>query len=181
MESIKLNFRYDKKEYAEAMRLHYSIILNIKRDFIIAGLLLVAGIADLLYFGYSLLWMIVVILSVLFIILLLFVFYIIPVMVFNREAKFKDDYELRFMPAGIVFKTVNIDSQIDWKTYNKVIENEKFFLLYWGKYTFTVIPKRAFINEEAIKELQVLLSEKIANYKHPDVKIPGNQEEQDGI
>jgi hypothetical protein len=161
MENINLKFQYTEAEYTAAMRLHYSNILSLKRDLILALIMLVLGIIDLSVFGYSLLWVLVVALSLFFLFMLLFANFFIPSIVFKREMKLKDEYELEFTDAGINFHTVNLKSQLQWKIYNKVIENDNFFLLYWGKYTFTVIPKRAFQHEAELESFKNLLMEKI--------------------
>ena len=161
MENIFITFQYTPEEYSEAMRLHYENILNLKRDFYIGGGLFLLGIADLALFGYSMLWAMVVGLSVFFLLMLIFAYFVVPNLVFKRDNKLHDKYTLEFADEGINFKTVNLNSRLEWKIYNKVVEGEKFFLLYWGKYTFTVIPKRAFANESDQQKFRELIIERI--------------------
>ena len=164
MPDFNLKFRYDPKEYEEAMRLHFSSVIKLKRDIIIGFMLLIFGLICLYYFEYSFIWILDIALSIVLLLISFSAYYIIPKLAFNRDPKLKDDYNLIFNNDEIIFNTEKLNSTLEWKIYDKVLENTKFFLIYWGKYTFTVIPKRAFKDEMEINNFRNLLKEKISSY-----------------
>jgi hypothetical protein len=60
--------------------------------------------------------------------------------------KFREQFEVTFTQQGIHFSTPTIDSHIDWTFYHYVLEDDQLFLLVYGKWMYSVIPKRAFAN-----------------------------------
>ena len=77
--------------------------------------------------------------------------FVVPRQRFRSDPKFADEYVLQFSDDGIQFKTAQIDALLQWSLYNKVLEDDKFYILIYGKNMISVIPKRAFAspNEEA--------------------------------
>ena len=166
MAEFNLKFRYDSQEYEEAMRLHFSTVIKLKRDIIIGFLLLIFGLFCLYYFEYSFIWILDIFLSIVLLLISFSAYYIIPKLAFNRDPKLKDEYNLIFNDDEISFNTDKLNSKLEWKIYDKVLENTKFFLIYWGKYTFTVIPKRVFQDQSEINNFRDLLKQKISSYSN---------------
>jgi hypothetical protein len=139
-EEICLRYRYTADEYASAIRTHFARVLKTRRSIIVSLMALVIGVVlrSIPVAGMSLLLMLMI----------FAVNYIVPRMWFRQEPKIRDEYRLRFAEDGIVFQTAQIDSQIRWELYNRIVESDRFFLLYFGKRSFTIIPKRAFAGVE---------------------------------
>lgn len=57
------------------------------------------------------------------------IFAIVRRMWFRQEPRLRNKYRLRFAEDGIVFQTAEIDSQIRWDFYNRILETDRFFLL----------------------------------------------------
>lgn len=91
--------------------------------------------------------------------MMIFVLYVNPKRVFKEELKFQDEYYIGFKDEGILFQTEHINSTIAWSHYSKVKENKNFFYLIYGKYMFTIIPKRTFSNNEEL--FRKLVEEKL--------------------
>jgi hypothetical protein len=80
---------------------------------------------------------------------------------FRREPKLHDEYSLIFSPGGIHFRTDHIDSQLEWSLYNRVLVDAHSYVLYYGKRSFTVVPKRVFETADQRVAFEHLLSQKI--------------------
>jgi hypothetical protein len=83
--------------------------------------------------------------------------YILPGIWFRQEPMLRDEYQLAFSEDGILFRTVQIDSQLQWSLYTRIVESDRFFLLYFGKRSFTIIPKRAFPSVEQADRFREML------------------------
>jgi hypothetical protein len=81
---------------------------------------------------------------------------------FQRNPKFREEYYLTFSRENIHFRTVSLDSTLQWTHYERVIESPDLFLLMYGKGLYTLIPKRAFNSNEEMKAFRALVSHAIA-------------------
>lgn len=162
MNSIDLNFKFSKQQIIKAYQFHYEAILNPKRDATIALILLIVGIYLQISQGFNYLWASLIALPILFLGMLCFAFYLIPHIVYKRHSKYREEYHLRLTDERLYFKTKSIDSEIKWSLYTKIRENDHFLLLYYGKDSFTVIPKNAFKNKEDLMTAILFLKERIS-------------------
>jgi hypothetical protein len=99
--------------------------------------------------------------SAVFVLILVAAFVVIPPVVFRLQPKFRDDDSLIFSPQGIHFRTAQIDSNLQWSLYSRVLIDAHSYLLYYGSRTFTVIPKRVFRDTEQQRGFEQLLSEQV--------------------
>jgi hypothetical protein len=156
--TIDISFRYSEADYIRAMRAHYASRLRLPLDIAVIVLTAAMGahfwrLPSTHWFGVSLVCM-----SIVFGLMLITIFFVIPLVSFRREPKFGDEYALTFSPEGIHFRTVHIDSQLQWNIYTRALIASHSYVLYYGAYSFTVIPKRVFQTDaqrEAFEELIV--------------------------
>jgi hypothetical protein len=108
-------------------------------------------------------WLAILSLSVasIFAVMLVSAFLIIPPLVFRREPKFLDTYSLTFSEDGIHFSTAHIDSNLEWSLYSRALVDPCSYILYHGRQSFTVIPKRAFQDVDQQNAFEQLLTKKI--------------------
>jgi hypothetical protein len=161
METVSLNFRYLEGDYVKALRAHYASRLRLHLDIVVIAAVALFGAYEIRSgsgaFGIAMLS-----LAVLFGVMLLAAFLIIPRFAFRREPKFRDDYALTFSPDGIHFQTAHIDSQLQWNMYTNALVDRYSFVLYYGSHQFTVIPKRVFKNGEERETFERLMAQKIS-------------------
>jgi hypothetical protein len=163
MESpLILSFRYCERDYVWALRAHYGSRLRLRLDFAVIVVLSVLGayllrFADVRWLGGACLFM-----AAAFALLLIAAFTVIPILIFRREPKFRDDYSLTFSQAGIHFQTAHIDSQLQWGLYSRALVDAHSYVLYHSSRQFTVIPKRVFQNEEQQEAFEQLLTQNIS-------------------
>jgi hypothetical protein len=161
-QNVSLTFRYLESDYVRALRTHYRTRLRLRLD--VAVVVLTAGVGVYFWRSSDLRWLgvIGVVVSVLFALMLIAAFTVIPHLVFRREAKFRDEYTLTFSPEGIHFRTASIDSQLQWSLYPRALVDAHSYLLYYGSTQFTVIPVRVFQNAEQQEDFERLLAQRIS-------------------
>jgi hypothetical protein len=147
-ETISLSFRYSKRDIERAMRSHYASRMRPRLDIVMTVLLAAAG--AYLWRSPSSHWFGVFLTaaSAVFFVLLFAAFVIAPPLAFRLEPKYRDDYSLTFSPEGLHFRTVHIDSQLQWSLYSHALVDAYSYMLYYGSRSFTVIPKRVFQSPE---------------------------------
>jgi hypothetical protein len=155
--TINLSFRYTERDYVRALRSHYVSHLRLRLD--IAVTVILAGIG--IYFwrlpNRHWLGVVCVVIAIAFGLLLVATFTIIPPLAFRRSPKFRDEYSLTFSLEGIHFRTVHIDSQLQWSIYSSALIDPHSYILYYGSRQFTVLPKRVFQNVEQQQAFEQLL------------------------
>jgi hypothetical protein len=166
--TINLSFRYAEKDYVRALRAHYASQLRLPLDIFIIIVLFTAGAC--LWRSPSLHWLAVagVALAVVFALMLVVAFTVIPALAFRREPKFRDDYSLAFSSEGIHFRTAHIDSQLQWGMYSRALIDAHSYVLYYGSRQFTVIPKRVFQSAGERQAFELMLTARISNIVRRD-------------
>ena len=151
--AIYLSFRYSESDYVRAMRAHYHSRLRVRIDLVVA---VVAGVSGV-YFWPSFWGVVGIAAAVLLLLMLIAAFFVIPPLAFRREPKFRDDYSLTFSSEGIHFRTVHIDSNLQWSMYSKALIDSHSYVLYYGANHFSLIPKRVFGSGDEQKRFEELL------------------------
>jgi hypothetical protein len=134
-QSVQLSFRHTEPEYLAAVRYYVWHSKELLARMIIFYVLVSTGIALLLLLWGSPfpLWAVIA-----FIVLAgvaLFQGYLVdlPRRYFRGDPKFRDEYTLTFTDAGIEFRTTHLNASLAWNLYTDVIENDKFYILVYGK------------------------------------------------
>jgi hypothetical protein len=159
--TINLSFRYSESDFVRGMRSHYASHLRLRLDIVMAVVL--AAVGAYFWRSPSSHWFGVILVgaSAAFALILVAAFVIIPPLVFRREPKFRDDYSLTFSEEGIRFRTVHVDSQLQWSLYSRALVDAYSYVLHYGSRSFTVIPKRVFQNAEQQRAFEQLLAQHV--------------------
>ena len=150
-QSVQLSFRQTEQEYLAAVRYYVWHSKELLLRMVIVYVLVSTGMVLLLQlFGSPLpLW--VVISFVLLAGVALFQGYLVdlPRRYFRGYPKFRDEYTLTFTDAGIEFMTTHLNASLAWSLYTDVVENDKFYILVYGKgiHSLSLLPKRAFTDD----------------------------------
>jgi hypothetical protein len=161
-DAVNLSFRYSKSDIVRAMRSHYASRMRPRLDMVMAVVLAAAG--AYLWRSPSSHWLGVFFVgaSAAFVLFLFAAFVIGPPLAFRLEPKYRDDYSLTFSPEGIHFRTVHIDSQLQWSLYSRALVDAYSYILYYGSRTFSVIPKRVFQSVEQQRAFEQLLAQHVS-------------------
>jgi hypothetical protein len=159
--TVHLTFRYLESDTIKAMRVHYASHFHLRLSAALIVVLIAAG--PYLWRSPGSQWFgaVSVTVAVLYGLMILYAFFVAPQLIFRREPKFRDEYSMAFSPEGIHFRTAHIDSQLQWSMYTKALIVTHSYLLYYGKYNFTLIPKRVFESVEQQEAFESLLKQHV--------------------
>ena len=156
-------FGYNKKQVIQALRYHFlnrpeiKILLIFVNVFAIASavLLYFKIIQPLSFFFFSLLW---------FILMLVF-WRILPAGIYKRSQTFRDEFRMHFDEQDVTLETERGQKAWNWSSFSHFIETPYFFHLYFDPRAFFLVPKDAFDDITAIQEVRQLLRDKIPKRK----------------
>jgi YcxB-like protein len=178
MEPIQISFTHTEEEYLSAARMLFWQSREMLVRLAIFYVCILVGVGGLSFLsGFSLpLWIIGGFCVVLGVALFRSVTIDMPRRYFRGDPKFREEYHLVFTDSGIEFKTKSITASYAWSLYTKVTENDRFYLLLYGKNInqISIIPKRAFRDSRQEAVFRELLRRHIG--EGVSQKELGNQE-----
>lgn len=163
--TISLRFKYTEEEYVAATRLYLTRSSDLIARFGVCCALAIGSIFLLMWLGITSELIPLFIFAACFPFLIAFLlFFVVPRQRFRSDPKFADEYVLQFADDGIHFRTAQIDALLQWSLYNKVLEDERFYILIYGKNMISVIPKRAFASAHHEAAFNEMLKRNIPAY-----------------
>jgi hypothetical protein len=91
----------------------------------------------------------------------------------KREPLYQSEHSVSFSEEGIHYLMGQVDSNLDWKYYQRLLESPEGFLLIYGNDSFNLLPKRAFASEKMIDDFRALATSKLS--KKPVGGTGGNR------
>ena len=158
---VRVKFVNSEADYVEASIAYAYGSWRAGLDLIIEILGIIVGIILLAVFGFSWILILLILGGMLGLIISFLGYFIFPRIRFRSEPKYKQEYRLEFDDEGIRFNTDSIESKLDWIIYNKLIETGNLYILIYGKYSFSIIPKRVLLTEADRIEFNVLMDKYI--------------------
>jgi hypothetical protein len=79
----------------------------------------------------------------------------------DREPLFQTQHKVAASDEGVYFQMGVIESNLDWRYYQRLLESPAGFLLVYGGDSFNFLPKRAFSGEEQIARFRALAARKL--------------------
>jgi len=162
-EPITLTFAHTEKEYVAATRVFYARVYHTRFYMVVSGIVLILGVVLILL---TLEFIFGSMIAVAALILLVFNFYahfVTPRQFFQRNAKFRQEFNLQFSEDGLLFRFKGGESKLAWTFYSMVWETPRFYFLRYDNSFFTLIPKRVFTSEAQESVFRDLLSRKIGD------------------
>ncbi|MCX6209077.1 MAG: YcxB family protein [Bacteroidetes bacterium] len=156
---MELHFSYNKKKVIQALRLHFTAQKEIKILIIIVNVF--AIVSAVLFYMHKIQPQPFLIGSLIWILLLLVVWYILPLSIYKKSATFKDAFT-----AYINQNSLRIDNEKgyvtwEWQQFTKYFESAFFFHIYFNEKSFFLIPKDD-ITDDVLHEIRAILNEKIS-------------------
>ncbi len=159
---VDLRFRYTEGEYVSATRAYMLRSTRLMSGFCLSLFLLLIGLSGFTAgFDSSFSYLLVGI-SLVFILIFLMAFFVMPRKQFRSDPRFRDEYSLQFSEDSIHFKSAHLESTLQWSLYTKFTESRRFYILVYGENMITVIPKRVFAGAGQEAMFRELLRRKIA-------------------
>jgi len=156
---MTIHFGYDKKQVIQALRYHFINRPEIKILLILVNVFAIAS-AVLFYFNiiqalsflvFSMLWFV----------LMLVIWRILPGSIYRRSATFRDHFSMSFEENQVVLQTERGAKGWPWKNFSHFVESPYFFHLYFDARSFFLVPKDSFQDITEIQVARQLLRSKI--------------------
>jgi hypothetical protein len=175
---VHLTFRHTEKDYLAAVRLWFWKSGELLTRLLVAYALVAFGLLLLLplVLGVAFpLWAIVILIFIIGFALYHGYTIDVPRRYFRGDPKFREEYNLTFSDAGIRFKTHISDGTLAWSFYTGVKENDKFYLLVYGKDigAVSIIPKSAFRD----RNQELTFRELLRRHIDPGLKLSDGERE----
>lgn len=156
---MTIHFEYEKGQVLQALRYHFisrpeiRIMIILVNVFAILSITLYAfkKITPLAFLVGSLLWLI----------LMVSFWFILPMLVYRRAETFKHAFSMSFEEDQFSLIHENGRRSWGWNALNKFIESPHFFHLYFDARSFLLVPKSGMKDKDEVHELRQLLKERI--------------------
>jgi hypothetical protein len=162
-ERVHLHFKYSEEEWVAASRLYITGQPALLLRFGVAFLMLALSFIFFAIINEVVMSLFLMSVGVVLSTFVLALFFIFPRQRFRSDPKYRDEFFLEFTDDGIRFQTEQIDSRLGWGLYTRVLENERFYVLVYGKGMISVIPKRAFTTSDQETTFRKMLRRKLGH------------------
>ncbi len=78
-----------------------------------------------------------------------------------REPLFETEHEVSFSEDGVYFRMGVIESNLNWRYYQRMMVGPDGLLMVYGDDSFNFLPKRAFADEKQLNEFRALAASKL--------------------
>lgn len=151
-------FTYSKPKVIQALRYHFisrkeiKILIIMVNVFAIlsAGLFFFKKISPLAFLISSMLW---------FVLMIVF-WYILPNLIYKKSSTFKDSFRAILSSSDFTIENNRGSRGWEWTNFSGWMESPYFFHLYFNSTSFFIIPKDAFVGNE-INEARKIFAARI--------------------
>ena len=156
---MTIHFGYEKGQVLQALRYHFisraeiRIMIILVNVFALASLVLYAfhKITPWAFMTGSLLW----------IILMISFWFILPGIVYRRAETFRHEFSMSFDQGGFSLQHERGGRNWPWEALSNFVESPHFFHLYFDARSFFLVPKSGFKDKDEIYEMRQMLKEKV--------------------
>jgi hypothetical protein len=156
---MTIEFGYDKKQVQAGLRYHFLSRPEIKTLLVVVNVFAILSailfgmkkIQPMAFLVFSLLWMV----------LMLVIWRLLPAAIYRREKTFQDHFTLRFEEEGIELSNAHSSRAWPWSAFSTWLESPYFFHLYFDARSFFLVPKDAIGDINALQALRELIRQKI--------------------
>jgi hypothetical protein len=156
---MTIHFTYEKSKVIQALRYHFITRPELKTMIIVVNVFALTA-AALFYFG-KVTALAFFMGSVLWFMLMISVWFLLPGIIYRRTSTFKDHFDMSFEETGFSLGNERGSRQWPWQKLSTFTESPHFFHLYFDSRTFFLVPKSGFRSTDELFELRQLLKEKI--------------------
>ena len=152
---MTIHFDYNKAQVIQALRYHF-----ISRKEIRIMIILVNVFAILSFVLYLLKYILPVaflIGAVLWIVLMISFWFLMPTMVYKRAATFKEKFSMNFNDEGFTLAHEKGSKSWPWSALNNYLETPNFFHLYFDAKSFFLVPKSGCKGVDEVYELRGII------------------------
>lgn len=139
-------FDYNKQKVIQALRYHFISRKEIKLLMVIVNVF--ALIAAGLFFFKKVMPLAFLLSSVLWFILMIVFWYVLPRMVYRKAKTFQDTFRVSANQQGLVLENKSNSKSWNWSEFKSWIESPHFYHVYFDARSFFIFPKDAFEGDD---------------------------------
>jgi len=148
-----------KKKVLQALRYHFISRPEIRIMIILVNVFAIATFT--LYFLKKIQSLAFLVGSLLWIILMISFWYILPAMVYRKAVTFKHEFSMTFEQDGFSLGHENGSKSWKWEALKNYLESPHFFHLYFDSRSFLLVPKDGCKDSDEVFELRGLIKSKV--------------------
>lgn len=152
-------FTYNKPKVIQALRYHFITRREIKIMIILVNVFAIVSAA--LFFFKKISPLAFLVSSVLWFVLMITFWFLLPTMVYKKAATFQDRLKAILTADEFRIENERGGRSWPWSDFSTWIESPYFFHLYFNSRSFFIVPKDAFTDEDVF-EARRIFKEKIA-------------------
>jgi len=160
---MQIFFNYNKNLVIQALRYHFISRLEVRLLMILVNLF--AIFAAVLFYFHKVSPLAFLLSSLLWIILMISFWFILPNTVYKKASTFKDTFKMTFGEHRVRLENERGYTEWNWEKFSTFIESPHFIHLYFDSKSFFLVPKAAVEKNENLNTLRKLLKEKIVKRK----------------
>lgn len=159
---MQFEFGYNKKKVIQALRFHFISRSEIKFLMILVNIFAIASAA--LFYLKKIRPEPFLLGSVIWLLLMVAVWYLLPYTIYRREATFKDHFTIEFLETRIHLQNERGHVDWEWQRFSHWMETPHFFHLYFDSKSFFLVPKDG-VSDESCHALRGVFRGKIGERK----------------
>ena len=156
-----INFFLQWEEYFAAQEFFRRSRQSVAPEWLAGGALLLVGLAMLFVEGLSWLAAVVLVVGALVILAAPLIRRWASKRKWQREPLYETEHEVAFRDEGVYFRMGVIESNLDWKYYQRVMESPNGLLMVYGNDSFNLLPKRAFANDQLLDQFRSMATKNL--------------------
>lgn len=156
---MQVQFSYDKKQVIQALRYHFLSRREIRLMIVAVNVFALSSV--FLFYSKKILPPAFVVGSLLWFVLMLSFWFVLPYSVYKRAHTFSDHFVMTFTNESFSLGNERGGKTWPWTALSSYLETPHFFHLYFDSRSFFLVPKESFENDERRSEMRRLLREKI--------------------
>lgn len=152
---LSSTFSYNKSKTIQALRYHFISRREIKILIILVNVFAIMSAA--LFYFKQITPLAFLVSSVLWFVLMLLFWFLLPFMIYKKERTFKDSFRASVDENGFGIQNERGSRRWDWSAFSEWMESPHFFHLYFNPRSFFIVPKEAFEGDD-VHEARKLIS-----------------------
>ncbi len=156
---MTIHFGYNKNQVLQALRYHFLAKREIRLMIILTN---VFAISSAILYAFKKVTPYAFLLgSLLWIVLMISFWFILPAAVYRRASTFKDHFTMKFEENEFSVGNERGSRAWKWSALNSFTESPHFFYLYFDSRSFFLVPKSSFGSNDNVYEFRQLLKQKV--------------------
>jgi len=156
---MTIYFGYEKKQVLQALRYHFITRPEIKILLILVNVFTI--ISAVLVYLHKIQPLSFLIFSILWFMLLISVWKILPSTIYKKSHTFLDHFSMELEEKEVLLQTERGTQAWQWQDFSSFVESPYFFHLYFNSRSFFLVPKDAFKSLPDLQNARALLKSKI--------------------